>query len=169
MKASSVLALPKPRVVADAICGAPAQALAAAEEQKLAEQENADDNHLDSASNWEVCQHQPDLTHEAACTAVDNMPCILLPCNRPPQCAQMLETHFCLHNLATVMEHLAPSAASLTDTVRCLQWEDAADGEEDWESAEAPISTSGVAGSFDVEASAEAGIHLALTVLQSDF
>ena len=63
------------------------------------------------------------------------------------------------------MEHLAPSAASLTDTVGCLQWEDAADGEEDWESAEAPISTSGVAGSFDVEASAEAGIHLALSAV----
>lgn len=53
-------------------------------------------------------------------------------------------------------------------TVNCLQWEDAADGEEDWETAEAPVSTSGVTGSFDVETSTEAGTRLASTLLQSE-
>lgn len=40
-----------------------------------------------------------------------------------------------------------------------LQWEDAADEEEDWETAEAdvPMTVSGVTGSFDVEASEAAG------------
>lgn len=51
--------------------------------------------------------------------------------------------------------------------VSCLQWEDAADGEEDWETAEAPVSMSGVTGSFDVEASTEAGTRLASVLLQS--
>lgn len=58
VKASSAFALPKPRVVADAVCGAPAQALAAAEEQKLAEQTGEDGKHLDSASDWEVRQQK---------------------------------------------------------------------------------------------------------------
>ncbi|KAL3141472.1 hypothetical protein ABBQ32_005034 [Trebouxia sp. C0010 RCD-2024] len=43
------------------------------------------------------------------------------------------------------------------DSASDWEWEDAADGEEDWETAEAPVSMSGVTGSFDVEASTEAG------------
>ena len=41
----------------------------------------------------------------------------------------------------------------------CLQWEDAAEGEEDWEAAEAkaPINGFGAVGSFDIDASEEAG------------
>ncbi len=40
-----------------------------------------------------------------------------------------------------------------------MQWEDAADEEEDWETAEAdlPDRVSGAAGSFDVEATEEPG------------
>ena len=43
-----------------------------------------------------------------------------------------------------------------------MQWEDAAEEEEDWETAEAdvavmPTAVSGVAGSFDVETTEEAG------------
>lgn len=40
-----------------------------------------------------------------------------------------------------------------------MQWEDAADEEDDWETAEAavPIAVSGVTGSFDVDATEEAG------------
>ena len=43
--------------------------------------------------------------------------------------------------------------------VSCLQWEDAAEGEEDWETAEAeaPVNGSGAVGSFDIDASEEAG------------
>lgn len=44
----------------------------------------------------------------------------------------------------------------------CMQWEDAAEEEEDWETAEAdvadmPTAVSGVNGSFDVETAGEAG------------
>lgn len=46
-----------------------------------------------------------------------------------------------------------------------LQWEDATDAEEDWETAEAPVSVSGAAGSFDVDASAEAGVNLPFCLL----
>lgn len=46
-----------------------------------------------------------------------------------------------------------------------MQWEDAADDEEDWETAEAQVSVSGVAGSFDINASAEAGVSLAFCLL----
>lgn len=56
VKVSNAFPLPKPRIVADAICGAPAQALAAAEEQKVAHQKDAADEQLDSLSDWEVCQ-----------------------------------------------------------------------------------------------------------------
>ena len=58
VQVSNAFHLPKPRIVADAICGAPAQALAAAEEQKLANQKDAADEQLDSASDWEVCQQE---------------------------------------------------------------------------------------------------------------
>ena len=56
VKASNAFPLPKLRVVADAVCGAPAQALATTEEQKLAHQTDATDEQLQSASDWEVCQ-----------------------------------------------------------------------------------------------------------------
>lgn len=83
MKASGAFALPKPRAVADAVCGAPAQAQAAAEEQKLAQHNDPDGKHLDSASDWEVCQynHQPYLIHEGASTVIDTIPSMLLSCN----------------------------------------------------------------------------------------
>ena len=42
-----------------------------------------------------------------------------------------------------------------------MQWEDAAD-EEEWETAEAPVSVSGAAGSFDVDASADTGVSLSV-------
>lgn len=48
-----------------------------------------------------------------------------------------------------------------------MQWEDAADDEEDWETAEAPVSVSGAAGSFDVDTSADAGVSL--SVCKSNF
>ena len=53
VKASGGFPLPKPRAVADAVCGAPAQAQAAAEEQKLA-QKDEDNGDIASASEWEV-------------------------------------------------------------------------------------------------------------------
>ena len=44
-----------------------------------------------------------------------------------------------------------------------MQWEDAAEAEEDWEAADAePVTLAGVAGSFDVEAAEEAGQLLLL-------
>lgn len=57
VKSSDAFPVPKPHAAADAICGAPAQALAAAEEQKRADQKDADGEQLESASDWEVCQH----------------------------------------------------------------------------------------------------------------
>lgn len=50
--------------------------------------------------------------------------------------------------------------------VPALQWEDAGDSEADWETAEAPVSVSGVAGSFDIDASAEAGVNLPHSSMQ---
>lgn len=47
--------LPKPRAVAEAICGAPAQAQAAAAEHKAAQQKDEEETGLASASDWEVC------------------------------------------------------------------------------------------------------------------
>ena len=45
-----------------------------------------------------------------------------------------------------------------------MQWEDADEGEEEWEAAEAePVTASGAAGRFDVEAAEEAGWLLLLT------
>ncbi|KAL0038560.1 hypothetical protein WJX77_010735 [Trebouxia sp. C0004] len=93
-KTSAAFPLPKPRAVAEAVCGAPAQGQAAAAEQKAAQQNDEENADLASASDWE--------------------------------------------------------------------WEDAAEEEEDWETAEAdvadmPTVVSGVAGSFDVEATEEPG------------
>ena len=63
VKASSAFPLPKPRAVADAVCGAPAQAQAAVEEQKLAQKE--EDEGLASASDWEVRHESMNNTSSA--------------------------------------------------------------------------------------------------------
>lgn len=80
VKSSNAFPLPKARVVADAVCGAPAQALAAAEEQKLAHQKDAANEQLDSASDWEVCQIFK-FTDGKSSVAVDAMSCKVLSCS----------------------------------------------------------------------------------------
>lgn len=54
-KSSGAFPLPKPRAVAEAICGAPAQVQAAAAEQKAAYQNDEASADSASASDWEVC------------------------------------------------------------------------------------------------------------------
>ena len=61
VKPSNAFPAPKPHAAADAICGAPAQALAAAEEQKRADHKDAAGEQLESASDWEVRQHRVQL------------------------------------------------------------------------------------------------------------
>lgn len=71
----------------------------------------------------------------------------------------------CIHE--PVVGPVKPCIAhwSLQQSIPPLQWEDAADGEEDWENTEAPVSVSGVAGSFDVDASADTGVSLSVDLL----
>ena len=57
VKPSNAFPAQKPHAAADAVCGAPAQALAAAEEQKRADHKDAAGEQLESASDWEVRQH----------------------------------------------------------------------------------------------------------------
>ena len=54
-KSPGAFPLPKPRTVAEAVCGAPAQGQAAAAEQKAAQQNDEEDADVASASDWEVC------------------------------------------------------------------------------------------------------------------
>lgn len=78
-------------------------------------------------------------------------------------CAQHLRlTHSTL--LSCCKQQLPPkhniALAPLYKIYLGIQWEDAAEEEEDWETAEAddmPTAVSGVAGSFDLETTEEAG------------
>lgn len=55
VKPSNAFLVLNAHAAADAVCGAPAQALAAAVEKKRAHQKDSAGKQLNSASDWEVC------------------------------------------------------------------------------------------------------------------
>ena len=65
--------------MAEAVCGAPAQAQAAAEEQKLAQKD--EEEGLSSASDWEVrlssMNSAPSATDSAACFVTGLFPALI--------------------------------------------------------------------------------------------